>query len=188
MEEQKNPVDQDDVQKVVKKQKIQPDTYKKLPRHLVGITLRPWQQTVLDSVEREINEKCQKINLLMDGRSGGIGKSTIATYIGCHELGYRLPFCCVNFNHIMKLVTYQGRSPLYTVDVPRAVTQKELTRICVYLEELKTGHIYNKSKTKEIVIPVPTIWVFCQTSPKMDYLSDDKWVQWKVENNELVKI
>ena len=63
------------------------DKKQRVPRQIRDIVLRPWQQKIVDMIEKW---DTRTINIVIDEK-GNIGKTILATYVGYHGLGYVLP-------------------------------------------------------------------------------------------------
>ena len=59
-----------------------------IPRQIRGITLRPWQQQIVDDANVW---DTRHINIVYD-EDGGKGKTTIKTYVRCMRIGRFIPF------------------------------------------------------------------------------------------------
>lgn len=158
-----------------------------IPRQVAGIILKPWQQHIVSDANVW---DTRTINVIVDS-SGNIGKSTLATYIGCHQIGMKIPFSN-EFKDIMQMVMCVNRkrgtaTKLFLFDMPRALRKDQLYQFYAGIEELKNGYAFdNRYKFREQYFDCPNIWVFSNKYPDTDLLSMDRWKVWRVEDEQLV--
>lgn len=158
------------------------DKEKYIPRQIRDIELKPWQQEIADDAD---NWDTRTINIVIN-RKGNIGKSTLCTYIGVHEIGRSIP--PINDQvELLQIVYDMPTAKLYVMDMPKAMTKDKLYGIYGALETIKSGYCYDKRYTfKERYFDCPNIWVFTNVEPDKLLLSKDRWRLWKIEDDELV--
>nr|WAE42437.1 MAG: replication associated protein [Cressdnaviricota sp.] len=150
-----------------------------VPRQIRDITLYEWQEYIKNDAviwdTRHINVVLEKV--------GNKGKTILSTYLGVHKVGRTLP--PVNdYKDLMRMVMDMPTSSLYVIDMPRSIPQKNLAGLFAGLEELKGGHAWDdRYRYQEKWFDCPNIWVFTNTMPDMGYLSKDRWVLWKINDD-----
>lgn len=155
-----------------------------IPRQIRGITLRPWQQHIVDHATEW---DTRHINIILD-ESGNHGKSILKTYVGVHGIGRSLPFTN-DYKDMMRMVMDTETKPLYLIDIPRALRKDQLFQFFSGIETLKDGYAYDdRYNFKEKYFDCPNIWVFMNTRPDTNYLSRDRWVFWTIDSeNHLIR-
>lgn len=150
------------------------DSY--IPRQVREIEkLHVWQQQILES---RLVWDTRSINILYDP-IGGMGKTTIKTYIGAHKFGRALPFMN-DYRDMLRIVMDTPKVPLYIIDIPRAISKDKLFQFFSAIETIKDGYAYDdRYSFKEQYFDCPTVWVFMNVIPDRDYLSKDRWVFWR---------
>lgn len=154
-----------------------------IPQDLRDITLRPWQQTIVNSKDDPIN---RHINVVYDPQ-GGNGKSIIRRYIGSHRIGQIIP-PLENYKELMGIIMCKPKRSLYIVDMPRGLEKRKLTEFWSAMESLKDGHAFDtRYSFKEEYFDPPALWVFTNSVPKIELLSIDRWKFWMFRGDELVR-
>lgn len=151
-------------------------------------TLRPWQQTVINSASI-FDER--SIDVIVD-INGGIGKS-ICMGIAKLRYGWEIvnPFDegrRIIENTCSMLVQRDNKTPNFIMDVPRALDNNKKAAVFAALEQLKSGIVSDsRNNSKEFAYDTPRIWVFTNNNIPTSYFSKDRWRFWKIdENQELV--
>lgn len=159
----------------------EPDRY--IPRQIREIGhLRPWQQAIVDDAKVW---NTRTINIILDMR-GNIGKSILKTWIGVYGIGRSLPFM-TNYKDVMRMVMDTKKSPLYIIDIPRALAVRDASEFFSGVETIKDGYAFDdRYHFKEEYFDSPNIWMFLNTKPNLDFLSIDRWRLWEVVDNNLV--
>lgn len=163
------------------------DTEIYIPRQYRGLleNLHPFQRQIWDSYD---DFDTRHINIIVD-TIGNIGKSAIASLLELHGRGYDLP--CVNDGKELiqaacdMMMGTENRVPgVFTMDLPRAMKQKQLRGIYTALEQIKKGKVTDlRYHYRQWWFDSPQIWVFTNCVPKLKYLSMDRWVIWSVDRN-----
>lgn len=150
-----------------------------IPRQIRGISLLPWQQSIVDSAKEW---DTRHINIIVDNR-GNIGKTTVKTYIRAHQVGRFIPF--VNdYKDMMRIVMDCPKVPLYIIDIPRAIQKDKLYQFYAGIETLKDGYAFDdRYHFKDELFDCPVIWVFTNVAPQTTLLSADRWKFWQVRDN-----
>lgn len=160
------------------------DTKTYIPRQIQGITLRPWQQYVVD--DRGV-WNTRHINVIVD-TEGNNGKSTLKTYVGCHKLGRAIPFMN-DYKDIMRIVMDTPKVPLYIIDIPRALRKDQLFQFFSGIETLKDGYAFDdRYSFREEYFDCPNIWIFMNKIPELDYMSKDRWKFYTIQLGNLVEL
>lgn len=157
------------------------NTDRYIPSHVRDITLYPWQQSVLNSAaQRDL----RKINVLVCP-AGNIGKSTLATYAGCHGLARTLPIMD-SFKDYSRMIMDCPKSKLYLVDFPRSMNKNNCVGFWSAMEQLKNGYAYDdRYGFREEYFEIPVIWIFTNSMPDTKHLSQDRWHFWRVHKDHL---
>lgn len=156
-----------------------------VPRQVREIKkLYPWQQSVIDDADVW---DTRHINIIVDTK-GNIGKSILVSWIRAYKIGKKLVYSN-DFRDIMRAVLCMGASKLYVVDIPRAIKKDKLFQLMGALEEIKNGYAYDdRYEFKDIMFDCPNIWVFTNTIPDTELMSQDRWRYWEInDRKELVE-
>jgi len=154
-----------------------------IPRQIRGITLRTWQQQIVDDANVW---NTRNINWVFD-TEGNRGKSILKTHIGVNKIGRTIPYSN-DYRDIMRMVMATKPSKLYLIDLPRAVNKDHLYQFMAGIGSIKDGYAYDdRYNFKEMYFDCPNIWIFANTLPDRTLLSKDRWVIWEFENELLVK-
>lgn len=155
-----------------------------IPRQIREINnLYPWQQTVIDTLNVW---DTRTINVIID-QSGNIGKSILVGWVRAYQLGRAIP--PVNdYKDLMRMVCDMPTSQAYMIDMPRAIKKDKLHGFYAAIESLKNGYAFDdRYKFVEKIFDSPCIWVFTNTYPDTDLLSQDRWKIWKIsEERQLI--
>lgn len=152
-----------------------------VPRQVRGITLKPWQQQILDD---GAVWNTRNINLVYD-TEGNIGKSTLAIYAGAHGIARYIPMMDSHKDY-MRMIMDCPKRKLYLVDFPRAMNKVGCCSFWSAMEQVKNGHAYDdRYGFREEFFDSPNIWIFCNALPDTDVLSKDRWKVWEVIGDEL---
>jgi len=152
-----------------------------IPRQLLGITLRPWQQQLVEMAHKYEE---RQINLVYDP-VGCIGKSIVGMYMRCHKIAKLIP-ALNDAKDIMQCVCSMGTSPNYVVDLPRAMPKAKMREFYSALEQIKGGVVFDtRYKYKEIIMNPPNLFVFSNVLPDKTLLSRDRWNILVVVDNNL---
>lgn len=159
-----------------------------IPRHYRNLTLRPWQQKVLETAT-EFNSR--EINLIYDP-NGNTGKSTVAAIAELLHGGIDMP-PLNDFKELVALLcdicsdkNWRNPSPIF-FDLPRAIDKTKLYGLYSAIEQVKKGKLYDcRYHYKSFWIDSPVIWVFTNVQPDLRLLSSDRWKLWTIEDHILV--
>lgn len=147
---------------------------KYIPRQIKGITLRKWQQQIID--DRLIWDT-RTINIVWDDK-GNHGKSILKTYAGVYDYGRALPFTN-DYRDMMRMVMDTPKMSLYIIDIPRALKKDQLRQFFGAVETIKDGYAYDdRYHFKEEYFDCPNIWIFTNILPETEMLSKDRWKIW----------
>lgn len=141
-----------------------------------------WQQKLIDiSVENDD----RKIHVVYDP-AGGTGKSTLMTYMVTHGKAECIP-PMKDHKDIMRMVMNLPKKGCYFVDLPRASDKRHMVNMWAALETVKSGMAYDdRYEFRREFFEPPNIVVFTNVIPDRALLSEDRWVVWSIEGNDLV--
>ena len=152
-----------------------------IPRHVRGITLRPWQEAIRQKFE-DVDDRY--INVLVCP-TGNIGKSTFVTYCRSHQIARPVP-PVNNYMDMMRMVMCMPTNKVYLIDIPRAFRQEYMREMWTGIETLKDGWAWDNRYTfKEKIFDPPQIWVFMNMKPDLEMFSPDRWKFWQVKEGML---
>ena len=146
------------------------------PPYEYNLTLRPWQQTVVDSLKEEADDRT--IHWLWESH-GGVGKTALQKWIivnmkqsgviilsgNKHDMKYGI--CSYRSNH-------DGQVPnIVLINIPRA----DKNRISYSgIEEIKDMCFFSGKYEGEMVVGQnPHVWVFANFEPIVENFSKDRW-------------
>lgn len=151
------------------------------------VTLRGWQQAIVDSAE-ERNDRV--IDVLIDP-VGGIGKSILSGVLrsrgfpGIPSVGdaERLIYTVCNI-----LRARDSRNPkLLILDLPRCSNKQRLHAFMVAIETIKNGWVWDtRYKYTEWTFDAPRVWIMSNSDLPEHYMTNDRWRKWEVLNDVLV--
>lgn len=163
------------------------DTDLYVPRQVSEVeALYPWQEAV---VRISQNWDTRSINVLIQ-ETGGIGKSILTAHTAT-KLGWVNVPPMRDSKEIMGMIIDRipERNGVVIIDIPKALTKNDQREMYAAIEQIKNGYAYDtRYKYREKWFDCPCVWVFTNTKPDEELLSKDRWVYWKVENNELERI
>jgi len=152
-----------------------------IPRQIRGITLRPWQQQIVDDADVW---DTRSINVVYDP-TGNNGKSILCQYVDVYNVGNMIP-PINDYKDLMRLVMDMPKRKLYCIDMPRAMKKDKIGQIYSAIETIKSGYAYDdRYHFRKQHFDCPNIWVFTNNLPDREYLSEDRWVLWKIVDGEL---
>lgn len=166
------------------------DTDIQLPKHTEAMVPWEWQNQVAEtSPDGSKPDGPRKINVLCEVM-GNIGKSDLIEYLCTRKKARYLPGTLKQANDMLQWVMSFPESPMYLIDLPRAMNQTKLRDLYVALEVLKGGYCYDPRYTgrERWFYRRPTIWVFCNTMPDTRFLTADKWAFWEVVDKKLREV
>lgn len=172
------------------------DDNKFIPKHLRGIKLYPFQDSIVQ-LSKIVHPRF--IDIILQG-PGGIGKSVICDYMEVHGLGITLPsindyqdILAIAMAEVKAFEEFREYDPdrdfTFLIDLPKASNKTELHKTFAALETLKDGkgfdkrYGYKKMRTNRTVLIV-----FTNELPDLNWLSRDRWRIWNInDKKELVK-
>lgn len=141
-----------------------------------------WQQDVIESFQKF---EPRKVNVIVDP-IGNIGKSILKTYLGCKKIAMTIPLIN-DYKDLMRMVMDMPKVGGYIIDMPRAITKKNLKAVYAAIENVKDGYAFDdRYQFKYEYFNSPIVWVFTNAVPEIDLLSKDRWNLYKIVDNELV--
>lgn len=155
---------------------------KAMPNRIKGITLKPFQQAIIDHCQ--IPDE-RHINCLIDP-IGCRGKSTTCDWAWYYGMGVLAP-PSPDAKHIMAHYM-QVESRAYFYDCPKDFFTKkgQAQEFWSAIESIKNGYAWDGRHThREVKRPYhPVIWIMANSKPESTKLSQDRWVYWMVDHEE----
>lgn len=164
------------------------DTVDYIPRQFRGKmdTLKPFQKTIKDKSEI-FNDRWVNLIYCPDG---GKGKSTIAHLLRLFNSGVVLPplndadRLIYSACDILMAKNIRKSVPIF-IDLPRAMNKDRLFGIYSAIEVIKSGYVYDtRNKYREWNFDSPCIWVFTNSLPDLEMLSQDRWQIYTINSAE----
>lgn len=161
-----------------------------IPRQF-RLTLRPWQQQIID--DSQVFDP-RHINVIVDP-IGGIGKSTLAgvarskydaIWLTCMSDSERLVASVCDI-----LIGKKERHPkLMLLDLPRSLNVARLPALFAAIEVIKNGIVTDtRYSYREWLYDSPCMWVFANFAIPGNLLSKDRWKYWYInDRQELIRI
>lgn len=153
------------------------DKIQYIPRQIREIEeLRPFQKHIIRDAgvwdTRHVN--------LVYNPEGCVGKSILKGWLRAHNIGRPLP--PVNdYKDMMRMVCDMPTSKLYLIDMPKAMKKDRLGGLYSAIETIKDGYAWDdRYNFTEKIFDCPNIWVFTNTMPDLEMLSQDRWVIWSI--------
>lgn len=151
-----------------------------------NVTLRPWQQTIVDEIEN-YKPEIRTINVIVNTR-GNEGKSYLTTYLGVKGKIQEIPVI-EDYKDIMQYMysMYDDANPkAIFIDVPRGITKKAAHGFYAGMESIKRGYIFDtRYKGRQKYIVPPCVYIFTNYYPDASALSKDRWRVRKLEDGIL---
>jgi len=151
-----------------------------VPKQYRGYTddkLRPFQYDIKYKF-REFDDR--RINLIYHPEGNG-GKSTIASVMELEGKAIDMPPINDSKELVQVLcdICVDGKlrdpSPIF-IDMPRAMEKNKLSGMYTAIEQIKKGKLYDlRYHYKKWWIDSPIIWVFTNTLPNLEHLTNDRW-------------
>lgn len=155
-----------------------------MPVGIVGKTLWPWQQQVVDDCNKE--EETRIVNLIYDA-GGKQGKSTLRKYLFFHKIAFFMP--PITDMEDMMNYALMAKAKAYVLDLPRGFHKRHEKKQFEFwngIEALKDGVMFDARHTSRVdqAIRDPHIWMFGNELPKKELLSADRWRIWLIDPKE----
>jgi len=163
--------------------------------------LYPYQKKVRDSGLMS-NRDLRCIDILYDNR-GYQGKSTTKDYMDITKRAVIIPptgdsiklmeaAYCMLYTRMQEIELKPGeifRPGVIIIDIPRAIKTAELYSFYGVLEQLKGGIAYDfRNKFRRIRFQPPRIWVFTNTLPPENCLSEDRLRIWTINKDKDLEV
>lgn len=148
----------------------------------------PWQEKIIDMTAQKPNNRI--VDCIID-ETGNSGKTLLTMHLMCkYKRALRVPGTINDGDRLIQFVAQWEPKEVYTFDLPRAVPKRQLNGLYSAIEEVKNGYLYDtrygKGKgAKLMTIAPPHIWVFTNTWPDLEKLSEDRWRFWKIVDKQL---
>lgn len=150
----------------------------------LGWGLRPYQERIVK--ESQIFDM-RKINLIWD-TTGCCGKSILSEYMEYLGLSEEVPSYRL-MDDIFQWVATRPIKKCYIVDMPRGMKKDKLGDFYSGIEVIKNGVAYDKRyKATKIRFDRPRIFVFTNTLPNLELMSQDRWVIWKITKDYDIEV
>lgn len=161
-----------------------------IPRQNRITELRPWQEQVLHTVDRDCEKEWRRINFLYDPY-GNQGKGTLRTYVRTRKLGFLMPnyeknedICAAAQNMFSARDCRDPRLLIW--DLPRDTDKRIKREVMRAAEIIKDGIVTDRRHNyKEWIFDSPCIWIFSNEPPEFKGLTKDRWNCFKLEHGEL---
>ncbi|MDB4344981.1 hypothetical protein OAA16_01030 [Candidatus Pelagibacter sp.] len=163
----------------------------KIPNQIAGYEfehLRPWQQEIIMRCKYPLSKR--SINILVD-KGGGIGKSFLTTWMLTHpeDCGFKTKYIpmCESYKDVMGSVYGMGEADVYLCDLMRGLDKnlKNIRGLIAGLEGVRNGIIHcNRFHWKSRIQNTSEIWIFSNTELARSLLSADRWIQWKIGDDD----
>lgn len=138
----------------------------------------PWQADIIERISRAPHPR--RINCVVDEK-GNMGKTTLQKYLCWKGLSIQVPI-----GTAAQLKTYlcnKGRGPpCYMINFNRCMGKEQTYRdVLTVCEDLKAGWVQPTmyGGGKDLLMPRPHVWIFCNSAPPTKLLSSDMWQFWK---------
>ncbi|GAC77869.1 replication protein [uncultured marine virus] len=133
--------------------------------------LRPFQQSIIE----DCDVWNKRIINVVYCESGNMGKSLLVGYCRAHKIGRALP-PINDSKDLLRMVCDLPTSKMYLFDMPRSMNKDRLYQFYSAVETIKDGYAYDdRYHFKEKVFDCPNIWIFTNTLPDLEMLSEDRW-------------
>ena len=167
-------------------------------RNQMNITLRPWQQTLLNELNSPLGETFRQRKVLwIQDPAGGSGKSTFLKYLGLKKDGLKfkkLPLDKPDRIRLMVCKIVQKEDvDAFVFDFTRTLDEDTSIRsLFQIVEEIKNGHIVSAmyGNPMEVFIPNPLVIIFTNEdiSQYYNYLSKDRWQLYEIMEQKLCRL
>lgn len=160
-----------------------------IPRQVSKITsLYPWQEEVIRISKEEYgSNQSRTVNCILDF-NGCQGKTTLAMYMECHGLGDMIPFTN-DYKDLNRYICCFPGKKCYLLDMPRAMKKDKLQGLYGALETLKFGFACDdRFKHKKVRFDSPSVWVFTNSVPELEFLSLDRWKFWSISASKELQL
>jgi len=136
----------------------------------------PWQESLI-KMASEYDERT--VDVIYNPK-GCIGKSRIVEYMWHHDLGMTVPPMS-SAEDIMQFVYSFQNKPAYLINMPKAMKKDKLAGFYAGIESLKDGLVWDKRYKGQLnYMDTPRIFIFTNSLPDMDLLSEDRWAIWTI--------
>lgn len=162
-----------------------------VPRQYRNIELYPYQKQIIESRN---TFDFRVVDCVIDFE-GNNGKSTVASIGDLMYQGIDLPPVNDGEKIVQSLcdilIAKNCRQPgIVFIDMPKCLGKEKLGGVYTAIEQIKKGKVWDqRNHYKEWWFDSPRTWVFTNAWPNLNYLSEDRWRFWKIdEHRNLVPI
>jgi len=144
----------------------------------------PWQQTMLDLLAKEPDDRT--INWIW-AKKGCQGKSKLVKWLKYTK--QVLSICFGNATQLKTMVVAKGPFRAYVMDMPRTRGKEEaIEAIYSTIEAVKNGDVESAmyGKIQELMMMPPHVFVFANEPPNKALMSADRWDIREIVNKNLV--
>lgn len=149
-----------------------------------NVVWRPWQQNVIDIVSGATSQRT--IYWLYE-KTGAVGKTFLCKFLSLEDS----TLICEGkkgdvFNQVNVAIEAGIEPKLVICDIPRVSLEYVSYQS---LEALKNGLMYSgKYEGGKCIFNHPKVVCFANELPKINAMSLDRWMIYRIENNELVEV
>lgn len=141
----------------------------------------PWQKFIMDEIAKKPHPR--RINCVVD-EAGNMGKTTLQKYLTWKGRSIQVPI-----GTAAQLKTYLCNKgvgpPCYMINFNRCMGKEQTYRdVLTVCEDLKAGWIQPTmyGGGKDLLMPRPHVWIFCNEAPPTKLLSADMWCFWQYDS------
>lgn len=155
-----------------------------VPREVLKMkVLRPWQES-LKKILTCYDER--GIHVVIDPL-GGIGKSMFVKYMCILHGAAFMPFC-KEYRDVMRLAYDMGPASLFLIDLPRAISAKNLGEMLPAMEVLKIGFtVDDRFHCRKRWTDNVNVCIFMNDVPPLTSMTNDRWRLWRVNKKMELK-
>lgn len=149
--------------------------------------LRPWQQKIYE-MSKIYDER--KIDVIYD-LEGCKGKSVFKKFMKFHGEAHQIPVINNSkelLQSVMSIIKAKGERNSFIIDFPRSATQSQFAGLYAAVEDIKSGYCYDtRYRFQDLDFDEPRVFIFTNNLPPREYLSGDRWVYWRIIEDDLVR-
>lgn len=153
------------------------------PIELTGKELYPWQTYVKEDCLQPLTGEDRIINIIFDP-IGRKGKSWMAKKFEWDKIASLVPPMRL-FEDLISFIMCFDPVTAYIIDIPRAISKKNLEGLWAAVEQVKNGYIWDKRfKGRKRLFSSPHVWVLSNHMPDFNKLTPDRWVMWTISEDK----
>lgn len=158
-----------------------------------------WQNCILDKIydieNHSFKKACEREIIWIYDPKGNCGKSKFVKWLSLRNSSQVAKVSCNTESQLRAAVISAGPRKLYVVDLPRSLSlvyqyKEKLAAMLSAIEEIKNGYLSSAmyGDYKEIYFEPPHILIFSNTLCPREYMSEDRWVVFMLNNNQLINM